>query len=123
MLDDFRRRDLREAGGFSYLLRLLDRYDVEIEVKGGHRRGDWTHVVITGQRDPVTEFTYRGDDGQDIVEEDIGQLVRRLEVVIELRAVGGVVTEIDHTASFRERYPSGEGLERLRRSQALGLEL
>lgn len=72
MLDDFRRRDLREAGGFSYLLRILDRYDLQVEVKGGFRTCAWTHVVITGQRDPISEFTYRGDDGQDVVEEDLG---------------------------------------------------
>lgn len=123
VLDDFRRHNLREAGGFSYLLRLLDRYDIQVEVKGGFRRGTFSHVVITGQRDPVSEFTYRGDDGQDIVEENIGQLVRRLEKIIELRACGGMVIEVDHTASFRQRYPSGEGLERLRRSETLRLDL
>lgn len=123
IIDDFRRRKLVDAGGFSYLLRLLDRYDMEVEIKGGFRKVQWTHVVITGPRDPVTEFTYRGNDGSEVIEEDLGQLVRRLERVVELRAIGGVVSEIDHTGSLRSRFPSGEGLGGLRRSQVFGLDL
>lgn len=81
----------------------------------------FTHVVITGQRDPVSEFTYKGDDGSDVVEEDIGQLIRRLAHIIELRVIGGMVQEIDHTASFRTRYPSGEQFTSLGGSVVLGL--
>ncbi|AEM05802.1 REP 2 [Rodent stool-associated circular genome virus] len=104
ILDDLRRRHLREVGGFSYLLRILDRYDCQIEVKGGFRKNKYNLVIITGQRDPVAEFTYRGDNNEDIVEEDMGQLIRRLARIIELRVLDGVVQEIDHTDVLKQRF-------------------
>lgn len=101
IIDDFRRRDLREAGGFSYLLRILDRYDCQVEVKGGSRKSQWATIIITSPRDPVSEFTYRGDNNEDVVEENLGQLIRRLAHIIELRVIGGMVQEIEHTSPLR----------------------
>lgn len=123
VLDDLRRGDTFSAGGFNYLLRVLDRYDLEVEVKGGTQRARWTHVVITGPVDPVSEFTYRQADGSERVEENIGQLIRRLARVIELRVIGGMVQEIDHTESLRARYAMPESVQPLTRSELLGVDL
>lgn len=122
IIDDFRRAHVRESGGFAYLLRILDRYDVDIEVKGGFKRARWNCVIITAPRDPVSEFTYRGSDGGECVEEDIGQLVRRLTRIIEIRVLGGVVQEVDHTDRLRARHTPGP-IVPLGRSELLGVDL
>lgn len=116
IVDDFRRSHLREIGGFSYLLRILDRYDCEVEVKGSTRCAEWECVIITCPRDPITEFTYRGSNNEDVIEEDVGQLIRRLAHIIELRVLQGMVLEIDHTTSLKQRYTAGDRLELLRHS-------
>lgn len=122
VLDDFRRRQLKEAGGFSYLLRILDRYDVDVEVKGGSRRANWSLVIITGQRSPIDEFTYKDANNEERVEEDIAQLIRRLAHVIELRVVGGVVQEVEQIDLLRSRYPH-LAVDPLGRSVVFGLNL
>lgn len=122
ILDDFRRRDLREAGGFSYLLRVLDRYDCDVEVKGGYRRAHWSTVIITAQRDPETEFTYRDGDNGDRVEEDLGQLVRRLAYAIELRVLDGLVQEVDRLGPLRAKYGT-DGFTVLPRSGLLDVDV
>lgn len=72
ILDDFRRDHLRECGGLSYLLRVLDRYGARLEVKGGTVVSAFEHVVITCPYDPVAAFTYHRDSGDDEVDENIG---------------------------------------------------
>lgn len=91
IIDDFRRSHCRGIGGLSYLLRILDRYDCQIEVKGGTRRCDWQYAIITCPRNPVDEFTYTDSNTEDVVDEDIGQLVRRLTHIIELRVLNSMV--------------------------------
>lgn len=71
----------------------------------------------------MSEFTYRGDNNEDIVEEDMGQLIRRLAHIIELRVLNGVVEEIDHTERLRRQYGiavPGSGLELRSGSTILG---
>jgi len=72
VIDDFRRNQLRDVGGFAYLLRLLDRYPVRVEIKGGSVPFVAHYIVITCPRDPELEFTYRGIGGDaDRIEEDV----------------------------------------------------
>lgn len=123
IIDDFRRRHCRDIGGLSYMLRILDRYDCQIEVKGGTRRCDWQYVIITCPRNPVEEFTYTDANSEDVVDEDIGQLVRRLTHIIELRILNGMVQEIDHTDRLRERYIVTDKIQPLQKSQILGVQL
>lgn len=72
VIDDFRRNQLRDVGGFAYLLRLLDRYPVRVEIKGGSVPFVAHYIVITCPRHPEDEFTYRGIGGDaDRIEEDV----------------------------------------------------
>lgn len=71
IINDFRRSQLREVKGFSYLLDITDRYDVMVETKGGVVLGLWDYLIITCPNDPITEFTYHGDDG-DRTDEHLG---------------------------------------------------
>jgi len=123
IIDDGRKGDTLAAGGLNYLLRIMDRYDCQVEVKGGAVMAKWDHIIITGPNDPVSEFTYHRADGGERVDENIGQLIRRLELVIELRVIGGMVQEIDHTASLKQRYCLGNEIQPLARSQLLGVDL
>lgn len=123
IVDDGRKGDVLSSGGLNYLLRILDRYDLTVEVKGGATKARWTHVIITSPNDPVSEFTYHRADGGERVDENIGQLIRRLARVCELRVIGGMVQEIDHTASLRERYCLAESVQPLSHSQLFGVDL
>lgn len=72
VIDDFRRNQLRDVGGFAYLLRLLDRYPVRVEIKGGSVPFVAHYIIITCPRHPEDEFTYRGIGGDaDRIEEDV----------------------------------------------------
>lgn len=71
ILNDLRRGDVFAAGGFNYLLNILDRYDVEVEIKGGFRTGRWETLIITSSNAPDAEFTYHRD-GESVVEENLG---------------------------------------------------
>lgn len=82
VFDDFR----KEQCSFSYLLRLLDRYELRIEFKGGSRQFLAKRIVITTTkspqdtfRDPTLGLLEHGET--DGTEEDIQQLMRRIEVV------------------------------------------
>lgn len=72
VIDDFRRNQLRDVGGFAYLLRLLDRYPIRVEIKGGSVPFVAHYIIITCPRHPEDEFTYRGIGGDaDRIEEDV----------------------------------------------------
>lgn len=107
ILDDFRRSQLKEVGGFSYLLRLLDRYTLRLEVKGGSVVRAWHHIIITCPRSPVDEFTYHGGEGERL-EEDIAQLVRRCDRIVRVGTVGAERALVDETGLFWSR--NGLGL-------------
>lgn len=80
---------------------MLDGYPIKLETKGGFVSGGYERVVITCAHDPLHEFTYKGDDNAQVVHEDISQLIRRLDKIIELRIIGGVTQEVDVTGLFR----------------------
>lgn len=83
---------------------MLDRYDLSLEIKGGSVVRQFEYVIITCPQGPVDTFTYRRIDNDDVIDENIGQLIRRIYLIVELRPVGGVVVEIDHTAALKRQY-------------------
>ncbi|UYD39139.1 MAG: replication associated protein [Wigfec virus K19_691] len=72
LLDDFRPEHI----SFSLLLRLLDRYPIQLPVKGGFT--DWTplHIYITAPVKPQLMFTSSN--------EDLEQLLRRINHIVEV---------------------------------------
>ena len=47
LIDDFRREDVRHCGGLAYLLRITDRGNCSVEVKGGSAMLRATTIIIT----------------------------------------------------------------------------
>lgn len=72
IIDDFRYSCVAEIGGLSYLLRVLDRYEVKVEVKGGCRVILSTNYIITCPYPPDVVFTYGRHGDNPTVDEDIG---------------------------------------------------
>jgi len=70
IIDDMR----KDFCKFHVLLRLLDRYAVAIETKGGTRQFLAKHIIITSCYHPALMFETR---------EDIKQLLRRIDVIKE----------------------------------------
>lgn len=108
IINDFRRDQCQGIGGFSYLLNILDRYDVHVEVKGQITRGLWDVCIITSPVPPDVAWTYRKQDGGSEMEEHISQLIRRLTHIIELRVLDGVTYDFDRTADFRSKFGAAD---------------
>lgn len=70
LIDDMRKDFLK----FHELLRLLDRYQMRVECKGGSRQFVATHIIITSCYSPETLFDTR---------EDVQQLLRRIDEIRE----------------------------------------
>lgn len=70
LIDDMRKDFLK----FHELLRLLDRYAMKIETKGGSRQFLAKHIIITSAYHPTALYDTR---------EDIQQLLRRIDVIRE----------------------------------------
>lgn len=62
---------------YPQLLKLLDRYEYRIQVKGSSRQFKGRNIIITSHFHPYDLFQY--------VSEDLGQLYRRLEGIYEFR--------------------------------------
>lgn len=80
ILDDFRAKQLPGAGGFSFFLRLLDRYPMAVEFKGGFVNWAPQIIIITCPKCPESCFSTRNEH----VPEDIRQLLRRITYVFPL---------------------------------------
>lgn len=82
IFDDFR---AKQCTSFAYFLRLLDRYPVSCEFKGGHVKFNPSIIFITCPYDPDECFSTR----KQHVPEDIDQLKRRITesggAIIELK--------------------------------------
>ncbi len=74
ILDDFR----PEWGKLSFLLRLLDRYPIQVAIKGGFRQWRPKFIYITCPKPPQECYLDAG--------EDIEQLLRRITLVREFTA-------------------------------------
>lgn len=72
ILDDFR---AKHVSNFAFFLRLLDRYPMAVEFKGGFVPFTPQFIFITSPNKPEVCFSKR----QEHVPEDIKQLIRRIE--------------------------------------------
>lgn len=68
IIDDMRKDFMK----FHELLRLLDRYPMRVETKGGSRQFLAKHIIITSAYPPTELFDTR---------EDIAQLLRRIDII------------------------------------------
>lgn len=72
IIDDFRGSQMK----LTNLLRLLDRYENRVEIKGGSRQFKCKKIIITSIKSPYDVYNFG--------EEPIKQLIRRLDQIIEL---------------------------------------
>lgn len=121
IINDLRRSDVFQAGGLNYLLNITDRYELAVEVKGGSVAGNWDVCIITCPVSPDVEFTYQKEGGPEL-DEHVGQLIRRMSHIIELRVLDGVVQEIDHTERLKRQHV-GPSFRPLGESRLLGVTL
>ncbi|MEM4959609.1 MAG: hypothetical protein QXX12_07065 [Nanopusillaceae archaeon] len=84
--DDFRAHCCR----MTYLLKLLDRYPIRVECKGGSRQFLAKEIVITSINAP--DEIYRGESDK---EEPHAQLIRRIDYIVMMKSVSEVfVSEV-----------------------------
>lgn len=79
LIDDMRRDFMK----FHELLRLLDRYAMRVECKGGSRQFRAKKIIITSAFHPETLFETR---------EDVQQLIRRIDCIRTFTCPAGMVT-------------------------------
>jgi len=90
VLDDLRAKHVE----FAFLLRLLDRYPVQVEFKGGHVPFCPSLIIITAPYDPRRMWSLR-------TEEQLDQLVRRVTRIVEFPICSA---DIEYVSSYlRER--------------------
>lgn len=77
IFDDFR---AKHVSSFAFLLRLLDRYPVDVEFKGGFVKWTPQYICITCPYDPDECFATR----KQHVPEDVAQLKRRITHVFHI---------------------------------------
>lgn len=82
LFDDFR----KDFCTFHELLRILDRYPYTVEVKGGSRELNAKRMYITSCFAPQDVYETR---------EDIQQLLRRIDQVLQAESVTDTVTEVE----------------------------
>lgn len=82
LFDDFRKQYLSAKYGFPGLLRLLDRYDLSVNVRG-QQPVPWIPrtIIITCNASPTDCFAWRDLQGEQHEREDIEQLLRRITEV------------------------------------------
>lgn len=84
IFDDFRPQQIE----FALFLKILDRYRMQVEVKGSSCKLAATKFWITTPQDPLATYTqHNHNTGQDYIKENINQLVRRCT---EIRRFGPV---------------------------------
>lgn len=94
VLDDFRAKHVN----FAFFLRLLDRYPMTVEFKGGHVAWAPKLIIITSNKKPIECFVQR----QEHLPEDLEQLERRITKVIKFHSKPPHTTEDDHWVSTLE---------------------
>lgn len=101
IFDDFR---AKHVTSFAFLLRLLDRYPVSVEFKGGFV--DWSPKVIfiTAPSDPKELFHARNVH----VPEDINQLMRRISKIFEFEQLPNKAERKDFVKICFELLPEPE---------------
>jgi len=80
LFDDFRKEYIRAKYGFAGLLRLLDRYPLNVNIRNSNPV-PWVPevIIITCNKDPTGCFAWTDNSGETHEREDIGQLIRRIQ--------------------------------------------
>lgn len=94
ILDDIRAKHVSGSNGrndFAWFLRLLDRYPMEVEYKGGYVPWCPKYIFITTVESPETTFQTRFEH----VPEDVAQLTRRITKVVKF----DMISDLDQTLS------------------------
>lgn len=100
VLDDFRAHWMK----FTYLLKVLDRYQARVETKGGYRQLLCRKIFITTLTTP--ECTY------NMPEEPIKQLIRRIDKIIPIESVN--TADADAIEYLKDKALEDEEEEKLR---------
>ena len=74
IIDDFRGKQMN----FTYLLKLLDRYEMRLQVKGGYRQCLAKKIIITSIHEPSRSYSFLDE------EEPMKQLYRRIKTFINI---------------------------------------
>lgn len=101
LIDDFRPSWWK----MTYMLRAIDRYAMQVEVKNGARQLVPKLIVITSIRHPNTMYQMPDENG---VREPNDQLIRRIDIIEELTTtpMGAMVTTHRNVARRVENYDS-----------------
>lgn len=91
IIDDFRPKHM----SFTYLLKLIDRYQMRVETKGGFRQFKAKKIIITSVESPLYMWHYK-------TTENLKQLSRRIDDTIDLNTKVEGNTGFDSTTSFRD---------------------
>lgn len=86
IIDDFRASNMK----FNYLLKLLDRYPLRVEFKGGYRQMLAKKIIITSILHP--QNVYQIDD------EPIKQLIRRIDEIIQVKLINDFAVDSSEVA-------------------------
>lgn len=78
ILDDFRAKQMN----FTYLLKLLDRYEMRLQVKGGFRQCLAKKIIITSIHKPEVIYNFSNK------EEPLKQLFRRIDKIVDISEAG-----------------------------------
>lgn len=81
IIDDFRRHGIK----FSWVLRLLDRYPLLVQVKGGYVRWTPLVIIVTSPVCAKEAYQYMDKDGELQEWDGIEQLLRRIDQEIEFK--------------------------------------
>lgn len=94
---------------FAYLLRLLDKYPVNLQVKGSTKTAMWTEVWITSNK-PVEQWT--DSNGQPVYGPHLQALLRRLDWILDIPKRGEfIIRKGKHNPPLRLDLPTVEPLE------------
>ena len=74
IIDDFRGKQMN----FTYLLKLLDRYELRVQIKGGYRQILAKNIIITSIHAPDRSYSFLEE------EEPMKQLYRRIDTFINM---------------------------------------
>ena len=99
IIDDFRSSDMK----FDYLLRLLDRYPMRVQVKGSSRQMLSKKIIITSIFSPKEIYEHYLQHNNQ--REPINQLLRRIDKIIELeqdRSRGNTIP--DFNVDYEHKY-------------------
>jgi len=97
ILDDFRGKNM----AFTYLLKLLDRYEMILQIKGGYRQCQANKIIITSinRSESSYRFTEEG--------EPYKQLQRRIDYEIHLKEEGDWLKILENTTILKSGQRSG----------------